>query len=377
MHIDFVDFREELTGAVADFNRRLVRRRSDAACSRRRRFPNGCRGFPAENSSRNTASPPTPSGQVRGGYMLKHQEFRIGKDTCSIGDFQLPISEGVVNRAYAALGVGAAARAPSGVSRCSTAWAWASLSESLPRLLAASGWSLTPVPFFFRIVHPFAFLRNSVYLRRNARHAVPARRARLLADWGGSAVKLIHAVGSPAAAPSPTATSAESSRNSADWTDELWEACKDHYGMCAVRDAQTLRVLYPRDDARFIRLRVKRADRTIGWAVLLNNRWWNHKHFGRMRLGSIADCFAAPADAAGSRSLRNAIPPTARRRPDRLQPVARRLAQGPAQRRDSSPGRPISTSPRRRRLTQVLQSAGVRLGDMHWTRGDGDGPINL
>jgi hypothetical protein len=30
-----------------------------------------------------------------------------------------------------------------------------------------------------------------------------------------------------------------------------------------------------------------------------------------------------------------------------------------------------------RPLTQLLQSAGVRLGDMHWTRGDGDGPINL
>ena len=88
--------------------------------------------------------------------------------------------------------------------------------------------------------------------------------------------------------------------------------------------------------------------------MLLNNRWCNHRHFGRMRLGSIADCLAAPADADGSHSLRNAVSPAAERRPDRFQPVARRLAQGPAHARGSSPGRPISTSPRRKRLTAVV-----------------------
>jgi hypothetical protein len=170
------------------------------------------------------------------------------------------------------------------------------LTESLPRLLGASGWCVAPVPFFFRIVHPFPFLRNSVYLRRNAV-------TRSLLDglaWSGlgwGAVKLAHAVLSPAGSPSP-ATSGEIVDEFTEWSDELWETCKDHYGMCAVRNAETLQILYPPDDARFVRLRVRHGARTVGWAVLLNNRWWNHRHFGRMRVGSIADCLSAPADAA-------------------------------------------------------------------------------
>jgi hypothetical protein len=249
-----------------------------------------------------------------------------------------------------------------------------SLRESLPRLLRASGWSLAPVPFFFRVVHPFPFLRNSVYLRRNG----PLRfllDVLAFSGLGWTAIKLIHAVASPAAGPSP-ATTSEIVDEFAGWTDELWEACKDHYGMCAVRDSQTLQVLYPRDDARFIRLRVKRADRTIGWAVLLNNKWWNHRHFGRMRLGSIADCFAAPADAP--EVVRCAVRFLQQRSVDLIVSNQSHAAWCKAFRASGFlPGPTNFNFASSRRLTQVLQSAGVRLGDMHWTRGDGDGPINL
>ena len=49
---------------------------------------------------------------VRGAYGLKHQDFWIGGQTVSIADFWLPISEGAVNKKYATVGRGSAARRP-------------------------------------------------------------------------------------------------------------------------------------------------------------------------------------------------------------------------------------------------------------------------
>ncbi len=67
--------------------------------------------------------------------------------------------------------------------------------------------------------------------------------------------------------------------------------------MTALRDAETLRILYP-SGGKYLRLKIVQARRPIGWAVLLRSQLSGHKQFGNMRLGSIADCFAAPSDAA-------------------------------------------------------------------------------
>ena len=146
--------------------------------------------------------------------------------------------------------------------------------------------------------------------------------------------------------------------------------------MCAVRDMETLQILYPRDDARFVRLRIRRGAETIGWAVLLNNRWWNHKHFGRMRLGSIADVLAAPADAA--EVVRCATRFLQQRGVDLIvsnqsHAAWRRAFRKSGYLRGPSNFNFASSKP----LSGLLQSAGVQQEDMHWTRGDGDGPINL
>jgi hypothetical protein len=372
MHLDFVDYREELTAAVAAFNRRLVDG-GQSLLFPALPVPEWLPRRPGRKIFQEYYVAADAEGRVRGGYMLKHQEFRIGQEVLSIGDFQLPISEGVVNRAYAALGA-ALLRSAEQRQPLLYCLGMGALTESLPRLLAASGWRVASVPFFFRIVHPFPFLRNSVYLRRNA---VMRSLLDVLA-WSGlgwAAVKLIYAVLAPAAAPSP-ATTAELVDEFTAWTDELWDACKDHYGMCAVRNAETLRVLYPRDDARFVRLRIRRGDRTIGWTVLLNNRWYNHRHFGRMRLGSIADCLSAPADA--TEVIRCATQFLERRSVDLIVSNQSHAAWCKALRSSGFLSGPsnfnfASSQP----LSQLLDSAGVGLGDMHWNRGDGDGPINL
>ncbi|MGO8689534.1 MAG: hypothetical protein ACLQLG_07860 [Thermoguttaceae bacterium] len=372
MHIEVVDFREALTGAVADFNRRLLEGGQPVSFPASA-VPEWLPKLSGRKLFQELYVAADAEGSVHGGYLLKYQEFRIGDQTLSIGDFQLPVSEGFVNRAYMPLG---AALLRNAERRMPLLYSlgMGPLSEPLPRLLAASGWRVTPVPFFFRIVHPVPFLRNGVYLRRN----VLLRRVLDVLAFSGlgwAGVKLVYAVAAPAPAPAPT-TSGEIVEEFSEWTDRVWETCRAHYGMCAVRDMETLQILYPRDDARFVRLRIRRGAETIGWAVLLNNRWWNHKHFGRMRLGSIADVLAAPADAA--EVVRCATRFLQQRGVDLIvsnqsHAAWRRAFRKSGYLRGPSNFNFASSKP----LSGLLQSAGVQQEDMHWTRGDGDGPINL
>ena len=163
MHIEVVDFREALT--VGGCRLQSSSWRAASRCRSPPTVPEWLPKLSGRKLFQEFYVAADAEGSVRGGYLLKYQEFRIGDQTLSIGDFQLPVSEGFVNRAYmplARLLRNAERRMPLLYSL-----GMGPLSEPLPRLLAASGWRVTPVPFFFRIVHPVPFLRNSVYLRRN------------------------------------------------------------------------------------------------------------------------------------------------------------------------------------------------------------------
>ena len=102
---------------------------------------------------------------VRGAYILKHQDFQIGGQVVPIADFHLPISEGAVDRAYVQVGVqlllDARQRQP-----LLYALGMGGYDEPLPRLLKACRWEMFSVPFFLRVVRPAAFLRNIAHLRQ-------------------------------------------------------------------------------------------------------------------------------------------------------------------------------------------------------------------
>lgn len=160
------------------------------------------------------------------------------------------------------------------------------------------------------------------------------------------------------------------------WADDLWQQHKSQYGMSAVRDAETLRILYPKEDSRFIRLKIGDRSRTIGWTVLLSTPLTNHNHFGNMRLGSIVDCFAAVGDAAK-------IVCAARQHLETLGVDLIVSNQSHAAWQQGfrqagflrGPSNFIFASSRE--LTKLLRQNGVRNEDLHFNRGDGDGPNNL
>jgi len=310
---------------------------------------------------------------VRGAYILKHQDFHIRGQVTPLADFQLPISEGTVNPKYASLGArilfDSRKRQP-----LRFGLGGGGLHQPATRMLGAAGWGLFPVPFLFKILHPVRFLRRITFLR-----TCVGRRAMLdllaVTGVGWAAIKALQAIKTRKLTLSKS-ISFELVDEFGEWADELWDECKSQYTMSAVRDCETLKILYPREKARFLRLRVKEGQRVIGWAVLLDTQMSGHKQFGDMRVGSVVDCLAheqhIPAVTRCSLQFlqeRNADIIVSNQLDARWCDALKcaGLLSGPS-------NFTFSASPE---LVKLLKSSDVDTSQIHMNRGDGDGPNHL
>lgn len=232
-------------------------------------------------------------GAVRGGYVLKHQDFFFADGTVrGVGYYHHPLSEGVVNPGYAAVG---AMLLKDAMNRSPLLYClgMGGYDRPLPKMLIRLGWEHFPVPFYFHVVRPNRFLRGMEALRTS-----PSRR--LLFDF--AAVTGIGWAGMRALQAWRKSRPIRSSRMTVDrveefsgWVDPVWEHSKNESALIAVRDSQTLCTLYPASDTHFMRLRVRREGQDIGWAVVAERT--KSKKYGGMRVGSIVDCWAGPQEA--------------------------------------------------------------------------------
>ncbi len=310
---------------------------------------------------------------VRGAFILKHQEFSLAGETVSLPGFRLPISEGFVNKTYALTGLqicmNALKRQP-----MLFALGFGGHQEPLALMLKKLGWTFEAVPFFFLVHHPFRFLRNITHLRST-------KLKRTLADLlafsgvGWIVIKLCNLLLARRASNGPP-PQAEVMEDFGDWANELWNVCRQDYALCAVRDRETLNVLYPRTDPRFIRLKVSQDGNAIGWAVLLNTQMVSSKHFGNMRVGSVADCLALRKDAR--QVMRAATQHLISSGPDIVVSNQLDAAWGTALKECgflSAPSNLLFAASKK--LAERLQPFPEKLTSIHMNRGDGDGPINL
>lgn len=310
---------------------------------------------------------------VRGAFGLKHQEFSLLTETVSVGFCQLPLSEGIVNKRYAFTGAQVLMNA---LKRKELFYALGigGYEQPLAVMLLKLGWTFEAVPFFFRVQHPFRFFRNLAYLRSTGFR-------RSLADllaWSGAgwiAVTLGNLL-LPKRTWERPAPTGEVVQHFGAWADRLWELCRGDYTLCARRNSETLNVLYPQSDPRFIRLKVSQDGKVIGWAVLLNTQMEGAKYFGSMRVGSLVDCMALRKDA------RQVVRAAAQH----LKSVGADMVV--SNQLDTAWGRALKScgflkGPSNflfgasKNLVERLQPFPERLSRIHITRGDGDGPINL
>lgn len=310
--------------------------------------------------------------EVRGGYLLQYQAYARGKSGSTPHAFlRLPLSEGVVNKSYAAVGMlllrDAMKREP---NLCSLGMGGAQ--RPLPRLMAGLGWHVEEVPFRFLVLRPFAFLRNARVLR-NKRYMAPVCDAAAFSGLGWLGLKALQFRPSAKQEPGITVTCEP---DFGPWADAVWERSAPHYSICGERNQKLLNLLYPPDDPRWIRCVVRRNGEPIGWALMLCTDANNHKQFGNMRLGSIADCLSAPKDAG--LIIRAAVAELRKRGADVI--VTNQLhkdwnAALKATGFLSGPSNFVwAISPGLKKQLEPLDNS---LSSAHINRGDGDGPINL
>jgi hypothetical protein len=311
-------------------------------------------------------------GAVRGGYVLKHQPFSFRGDVRDLIFYHAPVSEGLVNKKYASVGA-LLTRHALQTEPLLFALGMGGWDQPLPRMLQAMRWKMFEVPFYFFVAQPFRFLRQIRALRTNALRTAAAEAA----AWSGAGWLAIRAMQAlRRRTPRKTSVESEIVPEFGDWSRQLWEACHAKYALAALRDQETLSILYPPEAPRFLRLVVRREGKELGWAVLLDTAMHGHKYFADLRVGSIVDCFADPADAPLVTA--EALAHLRRRGADLVVSNQSHLAWGEALGAAGFLKGPsnflFAASPQ---LASRLGAFEAVRGQLHFTRGDGDGPIHL
>ncbi len=333
-------FTEEWTGAVRDFNWRIA--------------SNGFL-FPGQAAANHFIA--VDGDAVRGGYILRHQQFWFRGEPRDVAHYRLPLSEGIVDKAYVSLGMQLLRHALKQQPML-YGLGMGGVDKALPRMLKAMGWGLWEVPFLFKVNRAAAFLRNIQPLRKTALRRV----AMDLAAYSGLGWAGLRALQRPL-----HGVSAGGVVNSFDgWADEVWRSSSPAYGAVAERDAETLNAFYGEQNA--IRLKVGSA----GWAIVLDTQMHGDKYFGDMRVGSVADCLAAPPDAP--QVIGAAVRFLEQRGVDLI--VSNQLhAAWVAALRGSGfrvgPSNFVFAASKK--LLELIPEA----AEVHMNRGDGDGPIHL
>jgi hypothetical protein len=355
MSLEILPYSQEAVPAVCEFNQRLL-----------------AGGAPQDQQFPETPDPGWMPGMelflavegslVRGGYILRRQVFCSGRDLVSAAHYRLPLSEGVVNRAYATLGFrmvrDALAREPRLYAMGMGGW-----DKPLPQMLKRLRWKMCEVPFHFKVCHPMRFLHHIRALRTSAlRRAALDAAAFTGAGWVGmKAFGLMRPVRS--------SDPFHLEPKFASWADKVWSRSRDAYALLAQRDAATLDELYPASDARFLRVHA-----VGGWAVLLDTQMQDHKQFGDMRIGTIVDCLGPPDCAPGV--IRAAAGVLEQRGVDLI--VSNQLHAAWSRALLES-GFRTGPSNYLLALSPALAEAsgGANEDQFHINRGDGDGPIHL
>jgi len=307
---------------------------------------------------------------VRGAFILKFQEFSVGGETRTIVYYHLPISEGIVNQAYASVGV-FMLRSATKMQPVLFALGMGGFDRPLPTMLKAMGWSLSAVPFYFRVHHPAAFLRQIAGLRQSAgRRALAGIASVTGTGWLG--IKALHWLRTKRSVPGVEASAVASFGS---WADELWRQCSPLYPLIADRRGDTLNVLYP-PGKNFASLRITRGSETLGWAVVLDTQMRHNKYFGNLRVGTLADCLASPENAPAV--LQAATRVLEERGVDLIIANHSHAAWGDAFQSAGYLQGPsnfifAASKPLAEKLTPFETTRNL----VYFMRGDGDGPVNL
>ncbi len=222
---------------------------------------------------------------VRGGYILKYQRFSLYKKNITSVVFQLPLSEGLINKKYNDVSLMIFKDA---FSRSDKLFAvgLGGLDKNFPKILRAFGWQLELIPFYFKVNNVKNFIQNISYLEdKTILNGIVK-----LGYFSGLLFSFIKLNQIFRDGFDSKLYSYKRFERFEDWADSIWKNSKTKYTLLADRSAKYLNAIYPDNDKTLINLKIIFKKKIIGWCVLKKTRVSNHKQFGNMFLGSIVDC---------------------------------------------------------------------------------------
>ncbi len=231
---------------------------------------------------------------VRGGYVLQWRDFWGSGKPHRVCAFQSPVSEGIIDRKYAIVGLTMVRHALS-VNPLLYTVGMGGINRPLPRMLKSLGFSQNLVPFVLRVNRPARFFSQAAHLRSSQLRRILLELVRLS---GAGALGILGWQFMRAAFNYDRSVTFVPTDTLDDIADEIWLNSRDQYPLLAVRDSAMLRALYPLGQHKYRRMVVRRAGRYVGWAVLVEKQMEGNQYFGDMKVGVVADCLATPSNAA-------------------------------------------------------------------------------
>jgi hypothetical protein len=326
--------------------------------------------FPGVDAPFQAAYVLSDGSAIRGGYILKSEQVFVGAQSLAVGNYQLPLSEGIVDRKYAMVGVQLIKDALGRQSRL-YCLGMGNTARPLPRLLSKLGWTVSSVPFLFRIENARNFTREISWLRRKAG-------VRFLLDFARNTGTLAGIIGLTRlhrrvfAPRTPAGVSFTEVADFSEEIDELFLAVRGDYGLMCDRRAAAMRERLPAKDSKLLRIVLRRSGKVAGWIVVSISQLSSHTQFGSMKLGCIVDGLAALPDVGLL-----------------IGEACRRLERAPCDLLVSNQTHPVWIQDLRRQgffqgpsnfvlaLSPPLAASRAGVSSAHFNRADGDGPINL
>jgi len=312
-------------------------------------------------------------GVVRGAYTLISQQFSIVESLEQLSFLQIPISEGIVNPAFGAVGLfllkDALRRSP-----FLFGLGMGGIDRPLPKLFRLLGAEVREVPFYFLVASPPAFLRNTAALRKTPGRRIASEVA-ASSGLGDLAIGILNRWRGRAAIRRKR-LQFDVVREFPDCVDEVWSAVRSKYSLISVRNRETLEYLYPFSDSRYRRLLVRDGSRPVGWALVTDSQMRGHNHFGDMRVGAVVNCLSLPAEedvviGAATAFLRESGV-------DLIVSNQSHRDWGKAfERAGYSQHRSNFVFASAKALTRRIRNVDVNLERIYLNRGDGDGAYNL
>jgi hypothetical protein len=233
--------------------------------------------------------------EVRAAMLLYHHNVFIEGEKHDFCWADMPLSEGIVDRKYSLAIIQLLKRATAYQPFLMTVGVGTPEVEA-HRFFVKLGWRWRLAPFFFYPVRVTKTLLGMRYFKERPK----LRYAALLGAFSGAGVGLSGLLSLRRRLASFLSTCQISEeRVFDDWATRIFTDALPQYAVAMRSDAATLNIVYPPDDAGYIRLRVRRkgTKEDVGWVAMTIKQMRNNRYFGALKVGTLADGFGRVADA--------------------------------------------------------------------------------